>query len=215
MYWFEGVMVHLVARLDKPDAIPQSVTSVAQRAREDCSWQPVDAVLVSIAHVVLVRVLPGSKLQHTKPLHLFVFGDQPSQDPRERFPPSKPKELSQRKARVTAKRTFRDERQVRQRNDPDAAESGDNDSPEEDSEYDESFGSIYSDLPGAIDLEGTYIEIAKTEPSFFALALLFDASKRARRPLSIITRGYLSIEIYRLIIDNVEDVETLSIYIIN
>ena len=78
MYWFEGVLVHLVARLDEPDVIPQSVTRVAQRARENCPWQPVDAVLISIAHVVLVRVFPDSKVQHTKPLPLFVFGDQPS-----------------------------------------------------------------------------------------------------------------------------------------
>ena len=191
MYWFEGVLVHLVARLDKPDAIPQSVTRVAQRAREDCPWQPVDAVLISIAHVVLVRVFPGSKLQHTKPLPLFVFGDQPSQDPRERFSPSKLEELSQRKARATAKRNGRD-------------------SPDWDTEYDESFGSICSDIPDAIYLGGTYLEIAETEPSFFALALLFDASKRAPRPLPATTRGYLPIEIYRLIIDNVEDIETLG-----
>ena len=191
MYWFEGVLVHLVARLDKPSAFPQSVTRVAQRAREDCPWQRVDAVLMSIAHVVLVRVFPGSRLQHTKPLPLFAFGDQPSQDPRERFSPSKLKELSQRKARVTAKRTGRD-------------------SPEWDTKYDESFRSICSDIPDAIDLEGTYLEIAETEPSFFALALLFDASKRAPRPLPATARGHLPIEIYRLIIDNVEDVETLG-----
>ena len=210
MYWFEGVLVHLVARLDKPDAIPQSVTRVAQRAREDCPWQPVDAVLISIAHVVLVRVFPGSKVQHTEPLPLFVFGDQPSQEPRERFSPSRLKVLSQRKARATAKRTARDERQARRRDDPDATESGDSDSSEWTSEYEESFGSTCSDIPDAIDLERTYLEIAETEPSFFALALLFDASKRAPRPLPATTRGYLPIEIYRLIIDNVEDVETLG-----
>ena len=60
IYWFEGVLIYLVARLDKPDVIPQSVARVAQRARADCPWQPVDAVLISIAHVVLVRVFPCS-----------------------------------------------------------------------------------------------------------------------------------------------------------
>ena len=93
MYWFEGVLVHLVARLDKPGVIPQSVARVAQRARENCPWQPVDAVLISIAHVVLVRVFPDSKVQHTKLLPLFNLCDQPSQDPRERFSTSKLEEI--------------------------------------------------------------------------------------------------------------------------
>ena len=207
MYWFEGVLVHLVARLDKPDAIPQSVTRVAQRAREDCPWQPVDAVLISIAHVVLVRVFPGSKVQLTKPLPLFIFCDQPSQDPRERFSLSKLEEMSQCKQRVTAKKIARAERQARRRDEPDATESRDIDGPEWD---DFGGGSISSDLPDAIDPEEIYLDIAKTEPSFFALALLFDASKRASRPLPAAARGYFPIEIYRLIINNVEDVETLG-----
>lgn len=215
MYWFEGVLVHLVARLDKPEAIPQSVARVTQRARKDFPWQPVDVVLISIAHVVLVRVFPGSKAQHTKPLPLFIFGDQPSLDPRERFPPSKLEEILQRKERITAKKIARAERQVRRRDDPDATESGDNDSQEWDWECDEygneyGNGSISDDLPNAIDLEKVYRVIAETEPSFFALALLFDASKRAPGPLSATARGYFPIEIYRLIINHVEDVETLG-----
>ena len=211
MYWFEGVLVYLVARLDKPDAIPQSVARVAQRARENCPWQPVDAVLISIAHVVLVRVFPDSKVQHTKPLPLFNLCDQPSQDPRERFSPSKLEEILQRKERVKAKKITRDKRQARRRDGPDATESGDNDSPEWDSEcYEEDSVSISSDLPDAIYLEQTYLDIAETEPSFFALALLFDTSKRAPRPLPATARGYLPIEIYHLIINNIEDVETLG-----
>ena len=210
------MLVHLVARLDKPEGIPQSVARVAQRAREDCPWQPVDAVLISIAHVVLVRVFPGSsKVKHTKPLPLFVFRDQPSQDPRERFPPSKLGEILQRRKRITAKKIARAERQARRRDNPDATGSGDNHSLEWDSECDEygneyDKGSISGDLPDAIDLEQVYPTIAETEPSFFALALLFDASKRVARPLPATARGYFPIEIYRLILNHVQDVETLG-----
>ena len=211
MYWFEGVLVHLVAQLDKPDVIPQSVTRVAQRARKDCPWQPVDAILLSIAHVVLVRVFPCSKVQHTKPLPLFIFWDQPSQDPRERFSPFRFEKLLQRKKQVTAKRTTKARRQARRRDDPDATESGDNDGPEWDSDcYDHGGKSISDDLPKIIDLREIYYNIAETEPSFFSLALLFDASKRAPRSVPATTRGYLPIEIYRLIINNIEDVETLG-----
>ena len=216
MYWFEGVLVHLVARLDKPDAIPQSVSRVAQRARKDCPWQPVDVVMISIAHVVLVRVFPGSsKVQHTKPLPLFIFRDQPSQHPRERFPPSKLEERLQRKERINAKKIACAERHARRKNDPDATESEDSHSQEWDSEDDEygyeyNNGSISDDLPDAIDLEQAYPAIAETEPSFFALALLFDASKRVARPLPATARGYFPIEIYRLIFSHEQDVETLG-----
>ena len=209
MYWFEGVLVHLVARLDKPDVIPQSVTRVAQRAREDCPWQPVDAVLLSIAHVVLVRVFPRNKVQHTKPLPLFIFCDEPSQDPRERFSPSKLEERLRLKVKVTAKRTTKAKRQARRRDDPDATESGDNDSSEW-SDCDHGGKSISDHIHNIIDLKVIYLDIAETEPSFLALALLFDASKRAPRSLPATTREYLPVEIYRLIINNVEDVETLG-----
>ena len=209
MYWFEGVLIYLVARLDKPDVIPQSVARVAQRAREDFPWQPVDAVLISIAHVVLVRVFPYGKVQHTKPLPLFNLGDQPSQHPRERFSPSKLEERLQRKERATAKRAARDARRARRRDDPDAAENGGSDSSEWDFECEEDgTGSISSDLDYVIDLKKIYLDIAETEPSFFALALLFDTSKRASRTLPATARGYLPIEIYRLIINNIDDVET-------
>ena len=211
MYWFEGVLVHLVARLDQPDAIPQSVTRVAQRAREDCPWQPVDAVLISIAHIILVRVFPDSKVQHTKPLPLFIFRDQPSQDPRERFSPSELGSLLQRKERIAAKRIAIEERQARERSDPDATEHEDIDSLESESEcYEEGAGSIAFDLLGYLNMPQTYADTTKTEPSFFALALLFDASKRALRPLPATTRRNLPNEIYRLIIRNIEDVETLG-----
>ena len=217
MYWFEGVLVHLVSQLDKPDAIPQSVSRVAQRAREDCPWQPVDAVLISIAHMVLVRVFPDGKVQHTQPLPLFIFRDQPSQHPRERFTPSELEKMVRRKERATEKRMARIEK-----NDPDAIECEDNDSQESDSECDEEEeeepGSISFDLPDAIDLPQTYDDITKTEPSFFALALLFDAaSKRASKPLpAALTQQQqqqqksLPVEIHRLILKNIDDVETIG-----
>ena len=169
MYWFEGILVHLVARLDNPDIIPESVARVVQRARKDCSRQPVDAVLISIAHIVLVRVFSGHKVQHTKPLPLFIFRDQPSQDPRERFSPSKLKEILQRK---------------------------------------ESDGSISFDLPRAVDFGENYREITETEPSFLALVLFLHTSTRAPMPLSATAQGCFPTEIYRLIIENIEDVET-------
>lgn len=205
IYWFEGVLVHLVAQLDRPDAITQSVARVVQRTRESCPWQPVDAVLISIAHVVLVRVIPDSKVQHTKPLPLFFFSDQPSQDLRERFSPSEVEVMLQRKEWVTAKRTARDERNR------DALKNGDNVSEEWDSECDErGAGSISTYLLETVDLTKTYRNITKTEPSFFALALLFDASKRAPKPLLVAARSFLPIEIYRMILSNVQEVETFG-----
>ena len=209
MYWFQCILVHLVARLDNPDIIPESVARVVQRAREGCSRQPVDAVLISIAHIVLVRVFPGHKVQHTKPLPLFIFRDQPSQDPRERFSPSELNQLRQGKARVAARENARAERQARQRDYPDGTESKDDVFEEWESEYDEEgVGSISFDLPKAVNLREKYREITKTEPSFLTLALFLHSSTRARVPLSATAQGCFPTEIYRLIIENVEDVET-------
>ncbi|CAF9940890.1 hypothetical protein IMSHALPRED_002210 [Imshaugia aleurites] len=205
MYWFEGILVHLVARLDNPDTIPESVARVVQRAREDCSQQPVDAVLISIAHIVLVRVLSGHKVQHTKSLPLFFFCDQPSQDPRERFSPSKLKELLQRKERIAAREDTRAERQARQRYYADGTESKDDEIDDPEGDYEEEgAGSISFDLPKAVNLDEIYREITKTEPSFLALAHFLHSSTRA----SVTTKGCFATEIYRLIIEHIGDVET-------
>lgn len=209
MYWFEGILVHLVARLDNPDTITESVSRVAQRAREDCPRQPADAVLISIAHIVLVRIFSGHKVQHTKPLPLFIFRDQPSQDPRERFSPSKLKELLQRKKSVAAREDARAERQARQRDYPGGTESKDDEIEDWGSEDDEEgVESISSDLPKAVNLGEKYSEITQTEPSFLTLALFLHSSTRARVPLSATAQGCFPTEIYRLIIENIEVVET-------
>lgn len=123
MYWFEGVLVHLVARLDVPGVIPESITRLVQYARECSPRQPVDAVLISIAHIVLVRVFSRGKVQHTEPLPLFNFRDQPSMDPRDRFSPSQLKSLLQHKKYVAAKRDARAQRQATQSPNHDGTES--------------------------------------------------------------------------------------------
>ncbi len=206
IYWFEGILVHLVARLDNPDIVPESVARVVQRARESCSQQSVDAVLISIAHIVLVRVFAGGKVQHTMPLPLFIFRDQPSQEPRERFSASKLKKLRQRKDRVAAREDARIERQARQNDDPDGTESEDDEIEGSESEYDGGVGgSISFNLDEAVDPSKVYYEITKTEPSFLALALSLHSSTRTPVQLSA---GCFPTEIYRLIIEKIEDVET-------
>ena len=208
-YWFEGILVHLVSRLDKPGVIPETVARVVQYARASFPRQPVDAVLISIAHIVLVRVFSSGKVQHTKPLPLFVFRDQPSQDPRERFSPSKLKGLLQRKEKSAAREVARAERQARHADDPDGAESKDDEIEDGDPEYDEEgVSSISFDLPEGLNLREIYREITETEPSFFALALFLDSSTRNPVRLSASAQGCFPTEIYRLIIENVEDVET-------
>ncbi len=208
-YWFEGILVHLVSPLDKPGVISESVARVVQYARASFSRPPVDAVLISIAHIVLVRVFSSGKVQHTKPVPLFIFRDQPSQDPRERFSPSELKDLSQCKDKSAAREVARAERQARHADDPDCAESKDDGLEDWDPQYDEGgIESISFDLPKGLNLREFYREITETEPSFFALALFLDSSTRTPVPLSASTQGCFPTEIYRLIIENVEDVET-------
>ena len=206
MYWFEGILVHLVARLDNPDIVPESVARVVQCARESCSRQSVDAVLISIAHIVLVRVFAGDKVQHTKPLPLFIFRDQPCQEPRERFSESELNDLLQRKERLAARIDARIERQAGQNDDPDLTENEGDETEGSEYEYEEGVGgSISFDLPKAEHLSKNYYDIAKTEPSFLNLALFLHSSTRSPVQLSA---GCFPMEICRLINENIEDVGT-------
>lgn len=59
-----------------------------------------------------------------------------------------------------------------------------------------------------MNLGETYREITKTEPSFLSLALFLDLSTRTSVPLVAPVQGHFPTEIYRLIIENIEDVGT-------
>ena len=92
-----------------------------------------------------------------------------------------------------------------QRDNPDAPESECAEMEESDSECeDDDTGSISSAI-GSISAED---EITKTEPSFLALALFLDPSKRITVPLSALAQGCFPTEIYRLIVENIEDIGT-------
>lgn len=209
MYWFEGILVHLVARLDSPGVIQQCVARLVQHARELCPTQPVDAVLISIAHVVLVRVFLGGRVQHTKLLPLFSFRDQPSQDPRERFSAPQLDSLLQRKECVAAKTDARAQRQATQNDDADGNENRDDEIEDWDPDGDEvGPESISFDLPRGLNLDEIYEDITTTEPSFFSLALFLDTSTRISVPLLAPGQGHFPTEIYRLIFESIEDVDT-------
>ena len=71
IYWFEQILVVLTSQLYRENAVEQSVKSIAQYCGEVYPSTIVDAVLISIEHVVLVRIVPATPIQHSRLLPLI------------------------------------------------------------------------------------------------------------------------------------------------
>ncbi|KAG7005749.1 hypothetical protein G7Y79_00018g045560 [Physcia stellaris] len=71
IYWFDNVLVVLTTRLDGSRAVDDGVDRVVGYCRENCPASCVDAVLMSIQHVVLIRLLANGGVQHSALLPLF------------------------------------------------------------------------------------------------------------------------------------------------
>ena len=71
IYWFGNVLVVLTTRLDRSRAVENGVGRVVGYCRENCPASCVDAVLMSIQSVVLIRVLANCDVEHSAPLPLF------------------------------------------------------------------------------------------------------------------------------------------------
>ena len=86
IYWHDGVLVVLVAQLYRPQAIEEGVAFVVSYCHHKHPKDVVDAVLVSIKHVVLIRINPNSIVQHTTLLPLFDISEDLTSNLRDRNP---------------------------------------------------------------------------------------------------------------------------------
>ncbi|KAI9782560.1 MAG: hypothetical protein M1839_004804 [Geoglossum umbratile] len=70
LYWFGGVVIYLTVRLNSDDHRKAAIARAVAFGREsDRGW--FDAVIISIEHVVLLRLLPGDMVEHTDAIPLF------------------------------------------------------------------------------------------------------------------------------------------------
>lgn len=84
-YWFEGALISLVPRLNRPGVLEKAVADTIQYGREKCGRTTFNAVLISIEHVVLVRSFHHGNVDHTNLLPLIPITIHLSMDARERY----------------------------------------------------------------------------------------------------------------------------------
>lgn len=83
-YWFEGALVSLVPRLDRPGVLEKAIADVVQYGHKKCGRTNFNAVLISIEHLVLVGSFPHGVVDHTDLLPLIPIAPHLSMDARER-----------------------------------------------------------------------------------------------------------------------------------
>ncbi|KAH0539040.1 hypothetical protein FGG08_004386 [Glutinoglossum americanum] len=82
-YWFGRVLVCLAVGLNQDERRKAAIgEAVAFGKKSGCRW--FDAVLISIEHIVLLRLLPGNEVEHTDAISLFSIPVHTSLHPEKR-----------------------------------------------------------------------------------------------------------------------------------
>ena len=84
IYWFGNALICLAARLDCPGVVEGNIVSLVRYRCRLSIQKPVDAVLISIEHVLLVKISDDG-VECTELLPLFNFRVYPSMDPTARY----------------------------------------------------------------------------------------------------------------------------------
>ena len=230
IYWFEGVLVVLAVQLTRTGTVAENVTRVFQYHQQNCARMTINAVIISIEHVILLSIDSHGKIQHTEPLCIWTLDTRRPKEPLERFPAAYLGALENwvhnASARKAMKRRHaaemieavkkREEKQTCGKATPSSLK-GNVDAiyrPEQDLERIHAEERARYPNKGEIDL--TYEkEIGKyrgirvldrvTKSSFLSLVYFLEAAARQR---TCTTQGRLPTEIYRMIIESLPDTET-------
>lgn len=172
LYWFGSVLVHLVADLiDRDDILKAAVVAVVEYCRKERPNQRVDAVLMSIEHVVLMTVESDGQVRRTEALYLFDIPVHTSMSLVQRYSEDELEELQ-----ISHKKAIEDKT------------------------------TSHVDSWPAVGLMSPYL--GRAEAGFMALAFFLESSSRRHVQASRTREGVFSIDVYRMILLNIEDVET-------
>lgn len=201
-YWLDGVLVVLTTQLYRQYALELEFTRVAQYCRDTCPDDCVDAVLISIEHVVLVHIIPDKELQYSDLMPLINIGHHLSMDARSRYSRSYLDKLAP--ADGEADEDFKEKQKKklkRAAKESMAKNEGIimHDSDSDENEEDDEDPALYLTTRG---VEGD------PNTTFYALTHLFDAAARRRMPPVKPIDGQLPNEIYARILTYVTDPET-------
>ena len=209
MYWFGAVLVHLVVQLiDWPEILNAAIVSVVEFCQKERPNQRVDAILMSIEHVVLMTIESDGRVQRTEPLTLFDIQIHTSMNASERYDEGELEKLQKSKKKAIRKREIKDLEYRRRFANPDdkSIQEGLEKLSLETAESDEEEGSHNVDEQTSWPAAGLrQPRVKKAEAGFFALAFFLEASSRRYLPTQ---RGVFPAELYRTILLNNEDVET-------
>ena len=187
IYWLDDVLVVLTAELYHAGAAGEGIARIVRYCQNHCATEYVDAVLISVEHVVLVHVAPDGKVQHTVTMPLF---DREAKDFWERLSDH---EVLMEKRNKRCRKTDQERPLTNEAVDLD--HGMDRDEEVESDEEDES--ALYTTL-----VDGNF------NSTFYALVHLFEAAACKHMPRAGVTAGRLPNEIYTRIIKQVTDMET-------
>ena len=206
IYWLENVLVVLTAQLYLPGAANEGIERNVHYCNEGHSTEYVNAVLMSIEHIILVQVSPGGKVQRTNIMPLFIIENHLSMAVQHRYAKDYLGKLAAAKDKKFMKKEARKQQRKAQaegmlKNDGVDLRYGDED--DMDSDDDE----MVSDGDKESALHATKVE-GDIESTFYALVHLFEAAACNLMSIARTTDGLLPNEIYTEIVKHVLDTET-------
>lgn len=198
-YWLDDVLVVLTTQLYRPGAADQGIAYIARYCGEYHSAEYVDAVLISVEHVILVHVTPGGEVEHTAIMPLFNIKNHLTMSVNDRYAKPYLEKLAAKDEnfleKETKKRRKADQERMLKNEAIDFSYGGDDD------DEDDWGGEEESPLC-ATQVEGN------VNSTFYALVHLFEAAACKRIPPARATGGVLPNEVYTQIIKHVTDMET-------
>ena len=186
IYWLDNGLVVLTAQLYRPGAVDEGIARIVFYCQKHCSTQFVDAVLISVEHVVLVHVVPGEKVQHTAMMPLL-----------DRYRKPYLERLGAQEEKIE-KKTVERLRKIERRFRVEVVGLSHGMNSDEEVESDEEDESAFYTIQVNCNISST----------FYALVHLFEAAACKAMPLATATAGRFPNEIYNQIIMQTTDVET-------
>ena len=203
IYWLGGVLVVLATQLYRPGVVEAGILRVAEYCHKNHPNECVDAILLSIEHVVLIHIFSPKEVQHSALLPLFDISNHLTMDARDRYASSYLEKLASKDEKFLKKQQKMLRKAATEsmaRNEGIIMHYGDSDDEEEEEEPSEAEDSaLYTTQQGASGFEAS---------TFYALVHLFDASARRHLAPTKTRNSHLPNELYAHILRYVTDRET-------
>ena len=188
IYWLDNVLVVLTAQLYRPSTADEGIALIVLYCQNHRSDQYVDAVLISVEHVLLVHVTPDGKVQHTAVMPLLDRHAKPYWQRREAECQERLEKWDKKQRKIYQQRQLR--------NEAIDLSHGMNSNEEVESDEEDESALYTTQVDGNIN------------STFYALVHLFEAAACKHMPVAKVTAGRFPNEVYTQIIMHVHDMET-------